>query len=99
MNSSDIKALIDFDKVEEYRKSMGYHQIVTSELTVESECNASQSLSFHGCRYIFSKSFKSNKHKKNRVFIKKMESKRAPFLPLQVVNSGISIGGGSFQLE
>ncbi len=35
MNSSDIKALIDFDKVAEYRKSMGYYQIVTSELTME----------------------------------------------------------------
>lgn len=35
INSSDIKALIDFDKVAEYRKSMGYYQIVTSELTME----------------------------------------------------------------
>ncbi len=35
MNSSDIKALIDFAKVAEYRKSMGYYQIVTSELTME----------------------------------------------------------------
>ena len=32
INSSDIKAFIDFDKVAEYRKSMGYYQIVTSEL-------------------------------------------------------------------
>ena len=36
MDSSDIKAFIDFDKVAEYRKSMGYYQIVTSELTMES---------------------------------------------------------------
>ena len=35
MNSNDIKAFIDFDKVAEYRKSMGYYQIVTSELTME----------------------------------------------------------------
>ncbi len=35
INSSDIKALVDFDKVEEYRKSMGYYQIVTSELTMD----------------------------------------------------------------
>lgn len=35
MTSSDIKALIDFDKVAEYRKSMGYYQIVTSELTMK----------------------------------------------------------------
>lgn len=35
MNSSDIKAFIDFDKVAEYRKSMGYYQIVTSELTMD----------------------------------------------------------------
>ena len=35
MNSSDIKTFIDFDKVAEYRKSMGYYQIVTSELTME----------------------------------------------------------------
>lgn len=35
MNSSDIKAFVDFDKVAEYRKSMGYYQIVTSELTMD----------------------------------------------------------------
>lgn len=35
INSSDMKALIDFDKVAEYRKSMGYYQIVTSELTMD----------------------------------------------------------------
>lgn len=35
MNSSDIKAFIDFDKVAEYRKSMGYYQIVTSELKMD----------------------------------------------------------------
>lgn len=35
VNASDIKAFIDFDKVAEYRKSMGYYQIVTSELTME----------------------------------------------------------------
>lgn len=35
LHSSDIKALIDFDKVAEYRKSMGYYQIVTSELTMD----------------------------------------------------------------
>lgn len=36
INSSDIKGFIDFDKVSEYRKSMGYYQIVTSELTIDS---------------------------------------------------------------
>lgn len=36
MNSSDVKALIDYDKVAEYKKSMGYYQIVTSELTMDS---------------------------------------------------------------
>ena len=35
INSSNIKAFIDFDKVAEYRKSMGYYQIVTSELTMD----------------------------------------------------------------
>ena len=35
IQSSDIKAFIDFDKVAEYRKSMGYYQIVTSELTLK----------------------------------------------------------------
>ena len=30
-----MKALIDFDRVAEYRKSMGYYQIVTSELTMD----------------------------------------------------------------
>ena len=33
-DASKIKPLIDFDKVQEYRKSMGYYQIVTSELTM-----------------------------------------------------------------
>lgn len=36
MNSSDIKAFIDFDKVADYRRSMGYYQIVTSELKMDS---------------------------------------------------------------
>lgn len=35
LNSSDIKALVDFDKVAEYRRSMGYYQIITSELTMD----------------------------------------------------------------
>ena len=35
MNSNDIKAFIDFEKVAEYRQNMGYYQIVTSELTME----------------------------------------------------------------
>lgn len=35
VNSSDIKAFIDFDKVAEYKKSLGYYQIVTSELTMD----------------------------------------------------------------
>lgn len=35
VDSTDIKAFIDFDKVREYRGSMGYYQIVTSELTME----------------------------------------------------------------
>lgn len=33
--SSDIKAVLDFGKVAEYRESMGYYQIVTSELTLD----------------------------------------------------------------
>lgn len=36
ISSSDIRAFVDFDKVAEYRKSMGYYQIVTSELTMGS---------------------------------------------------------------
>ncbi len=35
MDSNDIKTSIDFDKVAEYRKSMGYYQIVASELAME----------------------------------------------------------------
>lgn len=35
MNASDIKAMIDFDKIAEFKKSLGYYQIVTSELTME----------------------------------------------------------------
>ncbi len=36
IHSSALKSLIDFDKVAEYRKGMGYYQIVTSELTMDS---------------------------------------------------------------
>lgn len=35
LDSTKIKAFIDFDKVAEYRKSLGYYQIVTSELTMD----------------------------------------------------------------
>ena len=35
INSSDIRGFIDFDKVKEYKNSMGYYQIVTSELTMD----------------------------------------------------------------
>jgi hypothetical protein len=34
IDSSAIKALIDFEKAAEYKKSLGYYQIVTSELTM-----------------------------------------------------------------
>lgn len=34
LNSSDIRTMIDFDKAAEFKKSMGYYQIVTSELTL-----------------------------------------------------------------
>lgn len=37
LDSKDIKPLVDFDKVAEYRKSMGYYQIVTSELTMDAQ--------------------------------------------------------------
>ena len=32
-----MKAFLDFDKVAEYKKSMGYYQIVTSELTMDAK--------------------------------------------------------------
>ena len=35
MFQKKIKAFVDFDKVAEYRKSLGYYQIVTSELTMD----------------------------------------------------------------
>lgn len=35
LDSSKIRALLDFDKVEQYKKSLGYYQIVTSELTMD----------------------------------------------------------------
>lgn len=35
LDSTKIRAFIDFDKVAEYRKSLGYYQIVTSELTMD----------------------------------------------------------------
>jgi hypothetical protein len=34
-NSSDLKALLDMDKVGQHRNSMGYYQIVTSELELD----------------------------------------------------------------
>jgi transposase len=34
LNSSDLKAMLDINKIERYRKSMGYYQIVTSELNL-----------------------------------------------------------------
>ena len=37
VNSSDMKGYIDFNKVAEYRKSMGYYQIVSSELKLEAQ--------------------------------------------------------------
>lgn len=37
LDSSKLRALIDFDKVAEYRKSLGYYQIVTSELTMDAQ--------------------------------------------------------------
>ena len=35
LDSSKVKAFIDFDKVNAYRQSFGYYQIVTSELTMD----------------------------------------------------------------
>ncbi len=37
LDSSKIRAFVDFDKVAEYRKSLGYYQIVTSELTMNAQ--------------------------------------------------------------
>ena len=34
-NSTDLKVLLDVDKIEQYKKSMGYYQIVTSELELD----------------------------------------------------------------
>lgn len=35
VNSSEIKPMLDVDKIKAYKKSLGYYQIVTSELTME----------------------------------------------------------------
>lgn len=35
LDSSRLRAFVDFEKVAEYRKSLGYYQIVTSELTMD----------------------------------------------------------------
>lgn len=35
LDSTKIRAFIDFDKIAEYRKNLGYYQIVTSELTMD----------------------------------------------------------------
>ena len=37
VNSSDLISFIDFDKVNEYRNSFGYYQIVTSELQMDAQ--------------------------------------------------------------
>lgn len=37
LDSSKIRAFVDFDKVTEYKKSLGYYQIVTSELTMDAQ--------------------------------------------------------------
>ena len=37
VNANDMRACIDFEKVAEYRRSMGYYQIVTSELTMDAK--------------------------------------------------------------
>jgi hypothetical protein len=34
-DSSELKALIDMGKIEDFKKNMGYYQIVTSELTMD----------------------------------------------------------------
>jgi hypothetical protein len=34
-HSSDLKVLLDMDKIKQHRKSMGYYQIVTSELNMD----------------------------------------------------------------
>ena len=34
-SSADLKVLLDMDKIEQHRKSMGYYQIVTSELELD----------------------------------------------------------------
>lgn len=35
LNSKDLKALLDFDKINKYKESFGYYQIVTSELDMD----------------------------------------------------------------
>ena len=35
LNSSEIEPMLDIDKIKEYTKSLGYYQIVTSELNLE----------------------------------------------------------------
>ena len=37
LNSSDIKPILDYDKIEAYKKSLGYYQIITSELKMDAK--------------------------------------------------------------
>ena len=37
LNSKDLKALLDFDKINKYKESFGYYQIVTSELDMDDQ--------------------------------------------------------------
>lgn len=37
LTASDIKPLIDFEKVEAYKREMGYYQIISSELTMDAQ--------------------------------------------------------------
>ena len=49
LNSSDIKPMLDFDKIKAYTKSLGYYQIVTSELNMEENEVIDK---YHGLRQI-----------------------------------------------
>ena len=37
INSSDLKMFIDYDEVNNYKESMGYYQIITSELDMDDQ--------------------------------------------------------------
>jgi len=93
LESRDIKPLIDFDKVAEYRKSMGYYQIVTSELTMDAREVIDK---YHGLTQIEDQ-FRVMKGDLDTrpLYVWTKEHAEAPVFASEVAKSGYSMKAGS----